>query len=236
MADNPEKFDEKKCHAGHRQRMRERMRKSGFDGFAEHEILEFILFHSIRRGNTNVIGHALLETFGSFNAVFRASYEELIQVPGVGASSADYIIYLRELMKALEKYRFEGASLKEADNRCAYFLHKLSMETDENLLVACLDETLHARHMFIAAKGTPGSVHVSFRSLMHNILCSHCNIVVLAHNHPQGKPMPSCADIELTTQIARLLKQVEVELADHIIVADGRAVSMLQTGAYTPYY
>lgn len=34
-------------HSGHRQRMRQRFLLSDFDGFAEHEILEVLLYYAI---------------------------------------------------------------------------------------------------------------------------------------------------------------------------------------------
>ena len=134
--------EKKNPHAGHRERMRERVRKHGFEGFAEHEILEYMLFHVIRRGNTNELGHALLDTFGSVSEVFRASYDELLQVPGIGPACADYIIYLRELYLALDRYSTEGASLRTPEERCAYFLRKLDFEQEEMLVAVCLDDVV----------------------------------------------------------------------------------------------
>lgn len=234
VAASQKKKGEKNPHAGHRERMRQKVRRNGFSDFAEHEILEYMLFHVIRRGNTNEIGHALLDTFGSVGEVFRASYEELIRVPGVGPACADYIVFLREMYRALEDCRSEGASMKTKEERCEYFLHKLSLETDENLLVACLDDDLHVRHLFLAMKGTPESVRVDLRILAQRVLYSHCNNIVLAHNHPKGKPMPSYEDIHLTTAVSEMLDMLSIHVIDHIIVADGKAVSMLALGAYSP--
>ena len=47
-------------HAGHRERMRQRFQDTGLDGFAEHEILEMLLFYVVRRENTNTLAHKLL--------------------------------------------------------------------------------------------------------------------------------------------------------------------------------
>ena len=44
-----EKDKNKNPHAGHRKRMRERYSQSGFKGWADHEVLEFILFDKIPR-------------------------------------------------------------------------------------------------------------------------------------------------------------------------------------------
>ena len=52
-------------HEGHRQRMRERFRKEGLEGFAPHEVLELLLFYGRARGDVNPLAHTLLVAFGS---------------------------------------------------------------------------------------------------------------------------------------------------------------------------
>ena len=59
-------------HAGHRQRMRERFRQQGLQGFAPHEVLELILFYAIPQRNVNPLAHRLLDQFGSLHAVLDA--------------------------------------------------------------------------------------------------------------------------------------------------------------------
>ena len=54
--------------------------------------------------------------------------------------------------------------------------------------------------------------------------------LVLAHNHPSGIAIPSNEDIQTTQRIAAALYAVEIHLADHIVVADGDYVSMVQSG------
>ena len=47
-------------NSGHRQRLRERMMKEGIAGFADHEVLEMLLFQYLPRRDTNKIAHNLL--------------------------------------------------------------------------------------------------------------------------------------------------------------------------------
>lgn len=230
MAEKTKKAASENPHAGHRERMRKRFLETGFDSFAEHEILEFALFYIQRQGNTNVYGHNLIREFGSVDNVLRASYEELIQVDGIGPKCAEFIVFLREIYCAYQKYNYKGACLRDVNVRCGYFLNQLAMESDENLLVACVNDKLCVQSIFTAAKGTPGSVHVCFQSMVRNILNSHCSTVILAHNHPKSSAAPSYEDIELTKQIAALLKQIDIHLEDHIVVGNGKAVSMSHSG------
>ena len=75
-------------HDGHRARKKEQFRRQGLDGFADHEVLELLLYYAIPRKDTNEIAHRLLQKFGSLQNVFSAPLEELSKVDGVGESAA----------------------------------------------------------------------------------------------------------------------------------------------------
>ena len=52
-------------HEGHRQRMRARVEQYGLESLAPHEALEYLLYITNARRDTNGIAHALLERFGA---------------------------------------------------------------------------------------------------------------------------------------------------------------------------
>ena len=57
-------------HKDHRQRKRDQFYHHGSDAFADHELLELLLFYGIARKDVNPLAHALLAEFGSLEAVF----------------------------------------------------------------------------------------------------------------------------------------------------------------------
>ena len=64
-------------HDGHREKKRQQFLRHGLDSFADHEVLELLLFYAIPRKDTNPIAHALMDRFGSLDAVLSAPVEEL---------------------------------------------------------------------------------------------------------------------------------------------------------------
>ena len=49
---------------------------------------------------------------------------------------------------------------------------------------------------------------------------------MLAHNHPNGNPLPSQSDIDMTKIVDKALSFIEVRLVDHVIVAGDEVISM----------
>ena len=92
-------------HDGHRDRMRKRFLKSGFDAFAPHEKVEFLLFACKTRGDTNPLAHELIRRFGSFSGVLDAPYEELLDVPGMGPVAAAFFKMLPQAFRCYEMDR-----------------------------------------------------------------------------------------------------------------------------------
>jgi DNA repair protein RadC len=54
--------------------------------------------------------------------------------------------------------------------------------------------------------------------------------VILAHNHPSGKPEPSEADMVITNHLKSALDLIEVRVLDHIIVTASASCSMAERG------
>lgn len=218
-------------HEGHRKRMRERFVKSGLDDFAPHNVLEFLLFYSIPRGDTNPIAHRLIDSFGSLSGVFDATPEELMKVKGVGESTAILISMVPQMAR---KYLEDKADSVNVMGGCsdigAYLLPKFVGRTNEALMMVSIDNKNKIISCSVVAEGTVDSAKVSRRRVMEEAMKVNATRVILAHNHPRGVAVPSSEDVVMTREIGRLFAQVGIELVDHIIIADDDYVSMAASG------
>lgn len=218
-------------HEGHRKRMKERFMKSGLDDFAPHNVLEFLLFYSIPRGDTNPIAHRLIDAFGSLSGVLDATPEELMKVSGVGESTAILISMIPQMAR---KYLEDKADAVNVVGGCgdigAYLLPKFVGRTNEALMMVSIDNKNKVISCSVVAEGTVDSAKVSRRKVMEEAMKVKATRVILAHNHPRGVAVPSAEDVAMTREIGRLFAQVGIELVDHIIIADDDYVSMAASG------
>lgn len=205
--------------------------KSGLDDFAPHNVLEFLLFYSIPRGDTNPIAHRLIDAFGSLSGVFDATPEELMKVSGVGESTAILISMIPQMAR---KYLEDKADAVNVVGGCgdigAYLLPKFVGRTNEALMMVSIDNKNKVISCSVVAEGTVDSAKVSRRKVMEEAMKVKATRVILAHNHPRGVAVPSAEDVAMTREIGRLFAQVGIELVDHIIIADDDYVSMAASG------
>lgn len=218
-------------HAGHRARLRERFRQTGFQGYAPHEMLELLLTFAIPRRDTNPIAHALIRRFGSLHQVLEAPVEELKQVEGIGEHAASLLSMLLPLMRGYLKSKAGEKAVLSAPDACkAYARGLLLGEGIEHFDVIALDSKDQVIGMERAASGDEGEAAVSVRKVIALLLRQGAAQAVLAHNHPDGGLQPSQADRELTSQMQQVMASVGILLKDHIIIAGTGAYSFRENG------
>ena len=112
-------------HKKHRQRKREQFYLHGGDPFADHELLELLLFYSIPRKDVNELAHTLLEEFGSLEAVFAAPLEALEQIDNVGPNTAILIKLVPHLVRRAQISSTKSETVLDTVERIDEFLFKL---------------------------------------------------------------------------------------------------------------
>jgi DNA repair protein RadC len=59
-----------------------------------------------------------------------------------------------------------------------------------------------------------------------------CAALIAVHNHPSGDPSPSPEDVLVTKRLAEAGQLVGIDLLDHVIVGDGRFISLKEQGLF----
>lgn len=222
-------------HDGHRQRLRQRFLEEGLDHFDEIQVLELLLFYCIPRKDTNEIAHGLLERFGSVAQVMEAPVGELQKVNGMGENAAVFLALINAFGRYYQVNRAASMEILNDIEKCgAYLMPKFIGRRNETVFLLCLDAKCKVLSCREVGEGSVNSAAVPIRRIVEMALGSNATSVVLAHNHPSGFAVPSGEDVQTTKHLAMALRSVEIELVDHIVVADGDYVSMVHSGFYKP--
>lgn len=207
---------------GHRDRLRERFEKTGFSGFHDYEVLEFLLTFIFKQGDVKPLAKELIKTFGSFSKALDAPYEELEKIKGMGKASALSLNAFREIMS----YYFQNHATaeKEQITKMTSLIETLRASLGHKPNEVVLAIFLNAKNEVLLIKeideGTVSQASVSPRKILEEALRQKATSIILAHNHPGGIAEPSEHDESITSEILKALALVDISLQDHIILAN----------------
>ena len=78
--------------------------------------------------------------------------------------------------------------------------------------------------------GSTTGVSVNIKEIYQLALLSNASAVIVAHNHPSGKLVPSSADKNITEKLQKALKLLDIILLDHLILTSEGFVSFSDGG------
>ena len=222
-------------HDGHRERMRERFLNAGGNAFADHELLETLLFYAIPRRDTNDLAHRLIEDFGSLAGVLEADIDHLCRTDGISKSSAAYLKLLCELST-----RYTSSKLKTEDAKtvfdtpgkiAAFMAPRYIGVNVERVYLLLFDNGMHMIDCFHVCDGSISGVSMSVRRIAEQAYKKGAAAAILTHNHPGGLAIPSADDVRVTRRLAETLRLLEVPLLEHYVFADRSYAPILSSAS-----
>lgn len=218
-------------HANHRNRVKDKFYENGLSYFADHEILELLLFFSIPQADTNPTAHRLIKKFGSLKNVFDASIDNLLTIDGVGKNTALLIKLVPAIMHKYNLNSLKG--IRELSNQilAKEFVSQIFKGvSNEEFYVICLNAKSEVIDMKDMSKGTANKVDVEIRKVTDYIIKHNCDRIIIAHNHPYGDPTPSNDDINMTHRIFNSCVLNDIDILDHIIYSPTGTYSFAEDG------
>ena len=218
---------------GHRDRLRKKFLNSGFTGFSEHEIVELLLTFSIPRKDVKGTAKRLLQTFGSLMGIFDADVSDVVQVKGIGQSTAVALKIIRAVNSLYLQEKFESEpTFDSVDKAVELWRNRLSCLKFEVVEVAYLDSSLRLMKNGIERleTGTVSATAFYPRKIAETAIRHDAVAVIIAHNHTTGPATPSDYDERSTRTIKTALQYLDVRLIDHIIISANDAFSFKEHG------
>lgn len=225
-------------HKEHRDRVRKEFLSRGFDGETpKHKILEMLLFYAIPRKDTNILAHKLLEHFGSFSGIFEADVNELMKIDGIGESAAAFLKLMLPVIRTyVTEKRQKPNKVKSMDEIGDMLMEKYIGIKNEVFSIMSFNSKGEVCGFDFLSSGDVASVGITSRMVVETALKRNAVGLVLCHNHPGGVATPSTADLNVTRMINDVLKQININFIDHIIVCDDDYVSLRLSSNYSMYF
>jgi DNA repair protein RadC len=104
----------------------------------------------------------------------------------------------------------------------------------EELRVVLLDTKHRIVRTATVYRGSVNQAQVRVAEVFRDAVRQQATALVAVHNHPSGDPTPSAADVALTVEIVAAGQLLDIELLDHLIIGQGRWLSLKRLGLGFP--
>jgi DNA repair protein RadC len=173
----------------------------------------------------------LLQKYGGIAGLHRTPFEELITEHGIGEAKAAQIKAAIELGRRLQlESPGERPTINSPADAAALVSYEMSVLEQEHLRVFLLDTRNHVIDIVEVYKGSVNSSQVKVGELFKAAIRRGATAIIVAHNHPSGDPTPSPDDVAVTRAIVQAGKLLDVDVLDHIVIGQGRWVSLKERG------
>ena len=100
----------------------------------------------------------------------------------------------------------------------------------EELRVVCLDTKNQVQTIHTVYVGSLNSAIIGVGEVFKEALKLNSAAIIVVHNHPSGDPIPSPEDVAVTRQIVQTGELLDIECLDHLVIGQGRWVSLRERG------
>ena len=225
---------EKNIHKDHRKRMRERFLKTESLGFAEHELLEMLMFYSIPVANTNKTAHLLIEKFGNIESVLSASPSELMKVDGVGKSTTDFLKAFSDVCNCYLETSKPQAVFETLTDARIYLRDYFRGSTSDACVFMNIGSDMNLIDITSLSYRDMADEKISAREISEILIRQNFYRMIIGICKPRSSPVPNDSDYALMKRIFEIAKSIEIKVDDLIICGkNGKTYSMFSHGAFS---
>jgi DNA repair protein RadC len=212
-------------------RPRERMAELGPQSLSNAELLAILLRVGVQGENAVQVGQRLLHDLDGLHGLRRASFNDLAKQRGLGLAKASQIKAAIELGLRLSVLSPEDRpTISSPADAAALVQYEMSGLAQEHLRVINLDTRNRVINVEKLYVGSLNASTVRVGELFRPAISRNAASVIILHNHPSGDPAPSPEDVSLTRAIVQAGKLLDIEVLDHLVIGQGRWVSLKERG------
>ena len=173
----------------------------------------------------------LLHGNNNLNELARLSVKDLTKIKGIGEAKAITIIAALELGRRRKEQDPEEKpkinSSKDAFDLLKGEMMDLPKEEFWVLLMNRANRVIKKKRVSEGGvSGTVADPKIIYKMALEELATG----IIVAHNHPSGNLQASQSDIDLTRKLKEAGKFLEIQLLDHIIIANQKYLSFADEG------
>lgn len=204
-------------------RPREKLVAKGPSALSNAELLAIMLRTGTGKMNVVDVARELLKSAeGRLNAIAGMSMEKLCSIEGIGPGKAVTIAAAFELGRrsSAEQIIHDRNAVSSPKDVFRMMLPIMRGLDHEECWAVFLNRANYVLGKERMSAGGMDSTVIDTKAVIRRALERKACGVILVHNHPSGSAMPGQADIRQTAVLKKALQACEIQLLDHVVVAE----------------
>lgn len=213
-------------------RPREKLLSKGKSSLSDAELIAILIGSGSRNESAVSLSQRILKSVdNNLNDLGKTTLNELMKFKGIGEAKAITIAAALELGRRRQlsdiKERPQIRSSKDAYHVLAPLIMDLPHEEFWILLLNRANKVIGRERVSLGGvAGTVVDAKIIFRKALEMLASG----IILCHNHPSGNLNPSRADLEITKKLKRAGETLEINILDHLIIAENGYYSFADEG------
>lgn len=207
-------------------RPREKLARAGVEALGDNELLALVIGAGTRSRGVLTVAQDVIAVAEGLAGLGRLGLDDLKRVPGIGVSRAARVLAAVELgRRTLTRDIPDRPRFMTPKDVAFYLMPRYGGFLVERCGVMLLDQKHRLIRTCVISTGTLDTTVAHPRDVFRVAIAGSAASVVVFHNHPSGDPAPSTSDRFLTRRLADAGETIGIDLADHIILGDGKYFS-----------
>ncbi len=119
-----------------------------------------------------------------------------------------------------------GETIRTPADIAALLMLEMGGLDHEEFWIVCLDTKNHVQRIHRLYKGSLNSSVVRIAEVFRLPMALNSASIIVAHSHPSGSTEASPEDLDVTRSLIQVGELLQIEVLDHLIIAQGRWLSM----------
>jgi DNA repair protein RadC len=213
-------------------RPREKLLLKGTSALSEAELVAILIGSGTTKTSAvELAKKVLILSNNNLNELARLGVKDLMKIKGIGEAKAITIVAALELGRRRKAQDMEEkpkiSSSKDAFDLIQGDLMDLPHEEFWVLLLNRMHQVVKKKRVSEGGvSGTVADPKIIYKLALEDLASG----VIVAHNHPSGNLKPSQSDIDLTRKLKEAGRMLEIQLLDHLIIANRNYFSFADEG------
>lgn len=203
-------------------RPREKLVLKGKSALSDSELLAILIGSGSRNENAVQLCQRIFASVNNnLSSLGKLSINQLIQFKGIGEAKAIAIIAALELgRRRRSEEAIEYTKISSSKTVFEIMQPIIGELPHEEFWVLYLNNSNKVIHKSQLSKGGITGTVVDARLIFKTALDQNATALILTHNHPSGKLLPSDQDIQITKKLKLAAQQLDISVLDHVIITE----------------